>query len=257
MSGNEGINIFEKFGRYYDKMIPWATRLKKEEPFFRDLVARRGSKSVLDVGCGTGRHPVFFAEMGLQVTGVDPSPEMVSQARRYAEDKQVQVSLSEAGMGNLEELGRQYDLLTCLGNTLAHMRDEQGLRSTLEEFYRVLEPNGTLVIQMRNYYKVFRNRERFMPLNSYSDEEQDLLFLRMTELLSEDTVRFSILIFHREKGSDWQFQVLTEPLAPWRREKLTDKLAKVGFQDIQVYGNYQKGEFQPDESADLIIVACK
>ncbi|MCK4322980.1 MAG: class I SAM-dependent methyltransferase, partial [Armatimonadetes bacterium] len=37
---------------------------------------------VLDVGCGTGRYLQWFAEMGLEATGVDNSAEMVQVARQ-------------------------------------------------------------------------------------------------------------------------------------------------------------------------------
>ncbi len=40
------------------------------------------SEKVLDVGCGTGRYLQWFAEMGLEATGVDNSVEMVQVARQ-------------------------------------------------------------------------------------------------------------------------------------------------------------------------------
>jgi ubiquinone/menaquinone biosynthesis C-methylase UbiE len=45
-----------------------------------DLLGRR----VLDVGCGTGRFAAVLAERGARVWGIDPSPEMLAQARRTA-----------------------------------------------------------------------------------------------------------------------------------------------------------------------------
>jgi ubiquinone/menaquinone biosynthesis C-methylase UbiE len=45
-----------------------------------DLTGRR----VLDVGCGTGRLAAALAERGARVWGVDPSPEMLAQARTDA-----------------------------------------------------------------------------------------------------------------------------------------------------------------------------
>jgi SAM-dependent methyltransferase len=48
-----------------------------------DLAGRR----VLDVGCGTGRLAVALAERGARVWGVDPSQEMIQQARGNAGGK--------------------------------------------------------------------------------------------------------------------------------------------------------------------------
>jgi SAM-dependent methyltransferase len=42
----------------------------------------RPCQRVLEVGCGTGLFTQWFAEQGMQVTGLDPSPSMLDQARR-------------------------------------------------------------------------------------------------------------------------------------------------------------------------------
>jgi ubiquinone/menaquinone biosynthesis C-methylase UbiE len=48
-----------------------------------DLVGRR----VLDVGCGTGRLLSALAERGARAWGIDPSPEMVAEARKRGSAK--------------------------------------------------------------------------------------------------------------------------------------------------------------------------
>jgi ubiquinone/menaquinone biosynthesis C-methylase UbiE len=50
----------------------------------QELVSRGdlAGKRVLDVGCGTGRLAASLQELGSRVWGVDPSPEMVAEARK-------------------------------------------------------------------------------------------------------------------------------------------------------------------------------
>jgi ubiquinone/menaquinone biosynthesis C-methylase UbiE len=51
----------------------------------RTLEALAGTTRMLDVGCGTGRFAVLANErLGARVWGVDPSPEMLSEARARA-----------------------------------------------------------------------------------------------------------------------------------------------------------------------------
>ncbi|MBL7207820.1 MAG: class I SAM-dependent methyltransferase [Desulfobacterales bacterium] len=63
---------------------------KPQNRFFFDLEKRlmldmlkpvRGD-SVIDIGCGTGANLLSFVEMGLQVTGLDPSPYMLDVAAK-------------------------------------------------------------------------------------------------------------------------------------------------------------------------------
>ncbi len=38
---------------------------------FADLLTQRGAHTLLDLGCGTGRHVLFFRERGFTVYGID------------------------------------------------------------------------------------------------------------------------------------------------------------------------------------------
>jgi SAM-dependent methyltransferase len=58
-------------GRYIDG---------RQKSLILDLIAPRGGERVLDVGCGTGDHLLLFRRKGCDVTGIDPSPDMLKLA---------------------------------------------------------------------------------------------------------------------------------------------------------------------------------
>jgi ubiquinone/menaquinone biosynthesis C-methylase UbiE len=60
-----------------------------EEPHVARLLGDVRGLSVLDVGCGTGRHAVRLAQHGARVIGVDFSPGMLGKARRKLGAEQV------------------------------------------------------------------------------------------------------------------------------------------------------------------------
>jgi malonyl-CoA O-methyltransferase len=53
-----------------------------EEPVVHDAVGEVGGLAVLDLGCGTGRHALWLAAHGADVTAVDFSEGMLAKARR-------------------------------------------------------------------------------------------------------------------------------------------------------------------------------
>ena len=68
-------------------------RLRPVDDNWRQLfgvIAREGDlagRRVLDVGCGTGRLTAALAEIGARAWGIDPSPEMIAEARQAVGDQ--------------------------------------------------------------------------------------------------------------------------------------------------------------------------
>ncbi|HEV8450000.1 MAG TPA: methyltransferase domain-containing protein [Gaiellales bacterium] len=95
---------------------------------------------VLDVGCGTGRFAVFAAErLGARVWGVDPSPEMLAQARRRGGRR---VGWKQAAAEHLPFKDGWFD--AAHAHLVMHLVDDIG--AALSEMARVLSPGGRLVV---------------------------------------------------------------------------------------------------------------
>jgi len=64
-------------GRYFDSL---------EKALMMELLKPSPGHTLLDIGCGTGRHLKLFEEMGLKVTGIDPSSFMLKNAKKKVKD---------------------------------------------------------------------------------------------------------------------------------------------------------------------------
>lgn len=74
--------VFNKYSSYYDLLYKDKNYLG-EVAYIYNLIQKYNpdAKSILDLGCGTGRHDYLLAETGYSVTGVDQSCEMLEIAR--------------------------------------------------------------------------------------------------------------------------------------------------------------------------------
>src|SRR5438045_5380830 len=52
-----------------------------DEVVTREILGELHFKSILEIGCGTGKNTLLFAQIGERVTAVDFSEEMIAQAR--------------------------------------------------------------------------------------------------------------------------------------------------------------------------------
>ena len=97
-------------------------------------------KRLLDVGCGPGRLAHQLVEMGADVTGLDPDPEIVAAAARFATDAR----FVEGSAENLPFDTESFDGVVFL-NSLHHV-PQPGMAAALREAGRVLRRGGHLVV---------------------------------------------------------------------------------------------------------------
>jgi ubiquinone/menaquinone biosynthesis C-methylase UbiE len=112
-----------------------------EGPVVQTAVGDVRGRSVLDLGCGTGRHTAWLAEAGATVTAVDFSEGMLAEARRKPGMESVRFIAHDLH-DRLPIADESFDLVVS-GLVLEHLR-------TVENFYaevaRVLKPGGRAVV---------------------------------------------------------------------------------------------------------------
>ena len=117
-----------------------------EETFVLPMMDRIGSvKSVVDVGTGTGRYALGFADAGARVVGVDESMAMLSVASSKSWSNcqgRVGWVQAELGSAHLPLCSDAFDLLVC-ALVLSHVGD---LRAAVQDCVRVVRPGGSLIL---------------------------------------------------------------------------------------------------------------
>ena len=95
------MQFYEELSKHYDGMTQFEARFEKERGFFEDLTREYGLNKVLDAGCGTGFHSILLARLGLDVTGIDSSPDMLKRAGENAASHKVRVRFQQATFQDL------------------------------------------------------------------------------------------------------------------------------------------------------------
>ena len=255
------VPLYDALAVDYDRFVNWQARLAHEMPFFEGLFEARGVNWVLDAACGTGQHAIALARRGYEVMGADLSGAMIEHARENAAAAGVDVEFVVAGLGALHGLGRTFDAVLCLGNSLPHLLTAEAVDGALADFAAVLRPGGLLVIQNRNLDRVWARRQRFMGPQSVREGGQEWIFVRFYDFheagaTSEKRVTFNMVRLRRA-GEGWAQDVESTELRPIFARELARGLAGAGFGQVDLYGGYDGTAFDTGTSGDLLAVACR
>jgi SAM-dependent methyltransferase len=99
--------------------------------------------SVLDVACGTGRHLQALEGRVEDLAGVDGSEAMLAIAARRLGSE---VALTAADFTAFD-LGRTFDLVTCLFSSIGHVDDGAALDAAIGAMARHVAPGGLLLVE--------------------------------------------------------------------------------------------------------------
>lgn len=113
---------------------------------------------VLDLGCGPGLYASRFAELGLQVSGVDYSRRSIEYAQRYAAEHELNISYRYQDYLELED-EEQYKAVFLIYGDFCPLSPEQRAR-LLRNVYRALLPGGYFVLDVttRELRMLYRNK---------------------------------------------------------------------------------------------------
>lgn len=123
----------------------WADR-----PLYLEIIAESG-QPVLDVGCGTGRLLLDYMQLGIDIDGVDNSPEMLALCRQKAQRLGLQPALYEQTMETLD-LPRTYRTILVPSSSFQLVIEPDAAAEALRRFFHHLAPGGVLVMSFMPYH---------------------------------------------------------------------------------------------------------
>jgi cyclopropane fatty-acyl-phospholipid synthase-like methyltransferase len=107
-------------------------------------IANRVRSPLLDAGCGTGEHALFFAARGLRVTGIDFVEEAIRRARRKAAERRLAVEFLVKDATTLGDWDERFASAIDCG--LFHVFSDDDRRRYVKGLTQVVEPGGRLFL---------------------------------------------------------------------------------------------------------------
>jgi len=138
-----------------------------DEKVMRETLTHLRFKSILEIGCGTGKNTVFLAQIGAQVHALDFSQRMLEKARGKVRAGNVHFELADLTQ-KWNCANAAYDLVVC-NLVLEHILD---LSHIFSEAARVLETKAKFFINELHPFRQYRGtKARFEQGNSTIEVE--------------------------------------------------------------------------------------
>ena len=149
--------VQDKQASKYDRQISFFERTLFGNG--RAWVCSQARGKVLELACGTARNLPFYAE-GVELTGVELSPEMLAIGRKRAQELGHPADLRLGDVQTLEFPDESFDTVTC---TLGFCTIPD-TRAAAAEAFRVLRPGGQLLLleHVRSPSPIVRGGQRLL-----------------------------------------------------------------------------------------------
>ena len=135
--------VFDKYAAYYN-LLYQDKDYKSEVNYVESQILKHSdfqAKSILDVGCGTGKHAKLFAEKSYQVTGIDLSDKMIKEAKKL-ENENLNFKVANA---TDFKLNTQIDSIVSLFHVASYQTSNEKLSSYFLNIYSHLKENGLFI----------------------------------------------------------------------------------------------------------------
>lgn len=244
-------NLYSDLAGYYDRFCA-AVDYAEQCAFTQRAFACFGSsagRDYLDLACGTGQHLLHMSDYGFNVSGLDNSREMLTQAAQRV--PQAQLLLCDLAAFEHEEA---FDLITCFLYSIHYSHPTAALAETLRRAWRALKPGGVFIFNavdvagiaasktVRTHLREGDSELSFESGWHYSGAGDALeLMLGITRTSSQGVER-------------WQDR---HTMTAVNFSQLQHLLQEVGFEATFLEHNYDAMLPWDDTGFNAIVVACK
>ncbi len=199
-------------------------------------------KLVLDLGCGTGSMTIALANEGYDMTGLDLSEEMLSQAETNAREAGKNILFLHGDMTDFELYGT-VDGVVCALDGLNHLTSREALGDCFACVARFLNPGGLFLFDVNTPYK-FKTQYAD---NDYLLEEDGAVCCWSNRLNAKgDICDFILTVFEEQPNGLYRRTDGVQRERAWGIRTLKNAAAEAGLELVYVTDSFDFTDPAPD-----------
>ena len=226
------MNAYQNLAASYDRLtndVDYAGWVD----FAQAILEREGlaPRTVADLACGTGSATRILAQRGYQVTAVDLSEDMLTEAMDKCADLPNLPVFAHQNLAELR-LPRGVDMAVCFLDSLDYILDPADCESAIRRTYKALNPGGIFIFDVNTPEKL-----RAMDGQMFLDEDDDVYCVWRGEFDEESNIcSYGMDLFQRD-GEKWHRSFEEHQEYAYSIEQLKAYLKSAGFTHIKVWAD--------------------
>lgn len=227
------MEIFIDYAYYYNVFYQ-DKDYKAEAAQIDSLLKRYGSdiSTIINFGCGTGKHDIELAKIGYQCAGIDQSPLMIETARENSKRERLCIDFSVADIRNFAPQIR-YDAVISLFHVMSYQTKNQDILSAFRSARKALGEGGLFLFDVWYGPGVLSDKP-CVRVKEIEDEKSKLVRIARPVMHDkENVVDVCYEVFVIDKGNE-QTKVINEVhnMRYFFRPELEFFLQEAGFELI-------------------------
>jgi SAM-dependent methyltransferase len=234
---------FKLVAAHYDHLmrdVPYKAWVR----YLHELLAarRHAPKRVLDLACGTGTVSELLHREGFDVTGVDLSADMISEARRKAAKRGLAIAYHVQDAAELDLPPPPFDLCVSLFDSLNYMLEPARLAEAIRRVHEHLRPGGLFIFDINSAYALENN---FFEQSNVTTNDRLRYVWRSEYDAPTRLCTVSMRFFVRgPRGVDEEFRETHVQFA-YTETELRAMLQDAGFTSVETFQAYTRRPTRP------------
>ena len=214
--------IYRDLAKYYDLIYSFKN-YEAESKKIKELITRHcksQGKSLLEAGCGTGKHAALLSKY-FDVVATDINEGMLNVARTHFPN----LNIRQADMSQLN-LEQEFDVIISLYSSIAYVKTQEKLKRTLQSFLGHLKVGGLVIFEP--WFTKATYTVGVPSIKTYESEDTKIVRACVPKIINDVSV-MDLNYLIAEKNQDVLHVVDRHEMGLFEVEKTLQLMRDIGF----------------------------
>lgn len=243
------MKLYSDLAEYYYEIEKTNRKFQQEIQFVNHFFKKNRTRTVVDLGCGTGEHVTTLQSMGYKIIGIDSSKPMLEIAKKRFPNCRFQPGLIQKFQTN-----KNIDAVLCLFGTFNYLITNEDIEATLNKLKQNLKHHGLAIFEIWNSYPIQQIKRK--PITTVSMTKVGKTIIKRNRgfrIATEEDKKIVVEVNYIYHLGEQQIKD-KHVMRVFSFSEITQLFQNFKFEIIDVYRNYEMEKFKQDSMRMIVVL---